>query len=474
MTIHLPDFTNVRTLFEQYFVAGNFDQVLKEGQDLLEQAWLEDEAKKVQFGYLMLIKAYYYVGEMEKAYEHVLLYRQLVEQQNRAHEDFYLYYINAHIYEYEKDFKKVKQAIDQCIAIATINEAYAQLCRVKIFHSQVLLTNGHFEQALAEAESAKELALVHSLTDLHLNFRSELIIACALEKLHNDSARINQLSLHPVAQQNLFERCRLFYTQALNAMHHKDLQTALHHFKEADCIAQKTKAHLMQLRIVTYYVTIYEELGLYKEALEAMKRFTKLKEIFYQTGLSSRIAELNVKYNVAQIQLRANLDPLSGVYNRYYLEERANSWLEQALVDDDHICCIVFDVDNFKAINDTHGHLLGDEVIKMIGKTCLDVLKNTETIVARYGGDEFVVMSKSYGEQDVLDKSQRLFDAITENFVSYEDKIIQVAISMGIVCNRILPTTVFKTLFHAADQALYRAKGQGKNQIVYVQKEASN
>lgn len=462
------NFSKIRSMFDHYFIVGNFKQIMIDGQTLLEHAFAENDTEKMKLSYLTLIKASYYLGEFEKAYEYMLHYEQLISKLDGIQEDFYVHYLKAHLYEHEKNFTEVQQAIEKCTTIATKSANYSQLCRIKIFYSHLLLTNGQLELALDEAQSVKEIAHLHAIDELQLDFRCQLTIASVLHRVSKQTKPFDNLCLHPLALQNPFERCRLFYTQATNYIYNEDWELALKHLAEANHIAKQNNSLLMQIRITQQMVTIFEKLGYYKEALQAMKNLSEHKELLYETSLSSRLMEMNVKHNLEQIKKRANLDPLSGVYNRYYLEEHANTLLEQAILQDDHICCMVFDVDNFKAINDTYGHLVGDEVIKMLGQTCSSVLSDSETVVARYGGDEFVILSKSYGEQDVLDKSQRLFDAIADTDVCYENITVKISISMGIVCNRIVRTTLFSKLFQSADQALYAAKKQGKNQMVYV------
>lgn len=467
MTMQTVKLNKIHSKFDRYFTTGDFEKIVGEGQAMLASATQKNDAEKLKLSYSLLIKAYYYLGNIQKAYENMLYYQQIIEKSNRMNDDFNLHYMQAHIYEYEKDYTKMHQAVENCIAIATRSKDYLQLCRTKIFNSNFLLTNGHLERAFEEAQIAKNIMHVHTIENSILNFRCQLLIASATERLYKDSQLFNTLHTHPVTHQNYFERCRLFYTKALNNIYNEDWDLALINFHKANVLAHQQNALLMQLRIIQNSVIVYERLSHYKEAFEAMKQLNQLKEIFYKTALSSRVTELNMKHEIEKMKKRANVDPLSGVYNRYYLEERANELLEEAMINDDHICCIVFDVDNFKAINDTYGHLVGDEVIKMLGQTCNEVLKDSETVVVRYGGDEFVILSKSYGEQDVIEKSQRLFDAITNTTVSFQNTSLTIAISMGIVCNKIIPTTLFSTLFHSADQALYSAKRQGKNQIVY-------
>lgn len=474
MHMQTADFNQTHSLFNRYFSLGQFEQIIQEAHPLLEQALASNQLQKIKLCYVALVKAYYYLGEIEKTYEQALLYKQHLERLKLSHDDFYVHYMAAHIYEYENKTDSMQQAIDRCLNIASENAAYDELCRAKIFLSNVYLKNGQVELALAEAQQAKLIALAYQVDSAQLDFRIQLLIACALDHMQPNEALFTKLTEHPLVQQNPFEYVQFFYKRATNEIQRQNWHRALDYLQVADTMAVQQNAYLTQLRIVQHYMMIYENLQLYKEALDTTKRLMQLKEIFYQTALSSRLLELSMKHNIVQIQQRANIDPLSGVYNRYYLEGEANNWLEEASLQGDHICCIVFDADNFKQINDKHGHLAGDEVIKMLGQTCLNILSNTETIVARYGGDEFVVMSKSYGAQDVREKSQRLFEAIRSASVLYGDIQLNISISMGVVCNQIIQTTKFLDLFHSADQALYSAKNRGKNQIVFVAQELRN
>lgn len=473
MPVQTSHWNKIRATFDHYFANGDFDHIITEGERLLTQATAENNREKMKAGYLFLIKAHYYLGQFEKAYEYALYYQQLCEKYNDVEQDFHLHYMQAHIYEYEQNFEQVQQSIRKGVSIAITSQDYAQLCRMKIFSSHIALSMNQLEDALSEAQTSIALLQQYAPENLQLYFRCQLVLASALNRLYQQDAPSIALHTHPIAQHNPFERCRLFYTQALDSAYNQNLDLTLQQLNEAHLLALQNNDLLMQMRIVQKQAMTFEQLARYKEAFDTMKQLEQLKEAFHKSNISSNILAFSIKNNLKEMQMRANLDPLSGVYNRYYLEESANELLAQAMLHNDHICCIVFDVDNFKQINDTHGHLVGDKVIKMLGQTCQATLSDTETIIARYGGDEFVILAKSYGEQDVLNKSQRIFEAITSNKIYCDTVEFSVSLSMGIVCNRIVPTSDFKTLFHAADQALYRAKNQGKNQIVYVTDDSS-
>jgi len=93
-------------------------------------------------------------------------------------------------------------------------------------------------------------------------------------------------------------------------------------------------------------------------------------------------------------------------------------------------------------------------------------------IVGRYGGDEFIVLFKEGQPQYIMEKAKKLYNEITSFYVNYLSQEIKVTVSMGVVCTTSLPyAKKFAQLFKVADQALYMAKRQGKNQIVYLSNE---
>ncbi|MCB1559837.1 MAG: GGDEF domain-containing protein [Xanthomonadales bacterium] len=159
-------------------------------------------------------------------------------------------------------------------------------------------------------------------------------------------------------------------------------------------------------------------------------------------------------------------DGLTNVYNRRHLDHL----LQQALTDaHDHahpLALMLLDVDHFKQINDRHGHLAGDDCLRAVARCCREMLSGSEGTVARYGGEEFVVLLPSTG----LDAAQRLAEALRERIerllINVDGRTIPLTISIGLHCAaaNALPLSG-KDLIAAADEALYRAKQDGRNRV---------
>ncbi|MBK3496858.1 GGDEF domain-containing protein [Viridibacillus sp. YIM B01967] len=165
------------------------------------------------------------------------------------------------------------------------------------------------------------------------------------------------------------------------------------------------------------------------------------------------------------IQERTNLDGLTDIYNRYHLEEVADKWLLEAAHEKTNVTCLVFDIDKFKSINDKYGHLIGDDVIKLVAKTCKELADLETTFVARFGGDEFVILLRHLTSTEVMAFANTINQTLAALEIPIEDSLLSFTVSIGIATNRNGELNSFRELFKHADSALYNAKENGRNQI---------
>jgi diguanylate cyclase (GGDEF)-like protein/PAS domain S-box-containing protein len=160
----------------------------------------------------------------------------------------------------------------------------------------------------------------------------------------------------------------------------------------------------------------------------------------------------------------AHYDELTGLPNRMALLERLQAAMQLADESGRSIAVAFIDLDDFKPINDSHGHSIGDEVLKCVGKRMLGIMRNSDT-VARIGGDEFVAVVSDVGnESDSLALFHRLLAAASEP-VAVKKQQIQLSASMGTTRYPQGVPLDADQLLRQADQAMYAAKSHGKNRI---------
>lgn len=165
-----------------------------------------------------------------------------------------------------------------------------------------------------------------------------------------------------------------------------------------------------------------------------------------------------------KLQAMSITDQLTGVYNRRYMAEVGITLVHQAQRYHRALSLIMLDIDYFKNINDTYGHLTGDTVLQATVRVCLENLRKADVLI-RYGGEEFIILlADTPGEQaNILAK--RLCNSIANNIVrSSAGNMLRITVSIGITeLGENPPVATLDHLLHQADQALYEAKQAGGN-----------
>ena len=160
-------------------------------------------------------------------------------------------------------------------------------------------------------------------------------------------------------------------------------------------------------------------------------------------------------------RLRSLVDPLTKLYTRYYFADILSHYFERASAEHSELTVAMCDIDNFKKINDTYGHLTGDEVLKEIAKVFRENVRTTD-IVGRFGGEEFILLFPSTGKEEavlILERLRRLLRDVSK----FPFKI---TLSYGISNYPYCGATIPDELIQKADIALYQAKNTGKDKIV--------
>ena len=162
----------------------------------------------------------------------------------------------------------------------------------------------------------------------------------------------------------------------------------------------------------------------------------------------------------------AVLDGLTGLTNRRALDERLQAELAYALRHEAHLCVVMLDIDFFKKVNDTYGHLAGDEVLRTIA-LLLQREVRCEDLAARYGGEEFVVVVRGVPLAGAVNLAERLRVAIAERTIEHNEQVLSVTASFGVSSLALLSGEAnAHFLVDAADKALYAAKSAGRNRVV--------
>jgi diguanylate cyclase (GGDEF)-like protein len=161
-------------------------------------------------------------------------------------------------------------------------------------------------------------------------------------------------------------------------------------------------------------------------------------------------------------------DGLTKAFNKKYFTDRLESEFTFSARHASPLALVLFDIDHFKKVNDTHGHQAGDHVLSEISKLLSGALR-AEDVFARYGGEEFAVICRGNDEKQAQVVGERLRKAVESHKFVYEGQHIPVTISVGIA---VLPNPAVKDandIVSLADQALYKSKNAGRNRVTVHQ-----
>ena len=162
----------------------------------------------------------------------------------------------------------------------------------------------------------------------------------------------------------------------------------------------------------------------------------------------------------------ALIDSLTGLYNRRYLETYLNGLMDNAVERRKPLALLMLDIDHFKIVNDTHGHLVGDKVLQAVAEALINSLRSVD-MIARIGGEEFVVVMPDTSEEFAEAVAERLRRRVADTHVSCDgvDEPVTVNISIGLTMRTGEDKSV-EDLMKRADKALYGAKNTGRNRVV--------
>ncbi|MCL2628354.1 MAG: diguanylate cyclase [Oscillospiraceae bacterium] len=166
---------------------------------------------------------------------------------------------------------------------------------------------------------------------------------------------------------------------------------------------------------------------------------------------------------VNKLEQQATTDALTGIRNRLFFMEHATVRLQESKRKEETTAILLFDIDEFKSVNDTYGHTAGDEILRSTVSVVSKLLRPYD-LFARYGGEEFILMLSDANEEMVKDVAERIRRAVEGHTIVYEDASINRTVSIGVALSK-NSSAQLQTMIDAADTVLYNAKESGKNKV---------
>ena len=196
------------------------------------------------------------------------------------------------------------------------------------------------------------------------------------------------------------------------------------------------------------------------------------KNVFHEDEVG-RLAEKffemkeNMERSYQELKELSFRDHLTGIFNRNYFYQAAEIEHKKQRREENRLCLLMLDIDHFKAVNDTYGHLIGDDILRKISNNISEVIRDTD-ILARYGGEEFIVLLVNSSIADAKQIAEKIRLKVSEDIFQIKDgefvMEVNTTISIGVSLVRKEDANIASAI-SLADKALYEAKNKGRNQV---------
>ena len=452
------------------------DLMLKEVEELMSKLQLEECVQKLQVvmndyeilgEYALFLKCHLYsavchynLGNLKMSFELTNSYEDLCNQYKVPIDESEYFALLGLQYMYKDDFEKAIAFYSDAAEFALKKQAYRRYVTSKKHVAHAASKINELELGLEAINDAK--TYLHFVDEEDVNqievYLVEISVYLAMG--HFDLA-LNQLqfvSNHPVLP--LDEVTQSLYYEYYSKYHFKmgNMEKAFECASEALHLLKGKNQHESERELYELLIPICKQINDLPKLVEVYDQYV---ESLKDSMKKSYLGELS-KRDFEDMKRLTEIDNLTGVYNRKYLTEKASEWLNIAQINKEAIICSVFDVDHFKSINDTNGHLIGDELLKALANRCNSKMLKGDMFLARYGGDEFVIVYRTLNIVKAIQHIKEIYQELNSLVIEITEIKFNLSISMGLSYTQLGEYKLFRDLFKEADEALYRSKQKGR------------
>lgn len=192
----------------------------------------------------------------------------------------------------------------------------------------------------------------------------------------------------------------------------------------------------------------------------------KLEQKVQERTLELEVALRELNEANQKLTEKATIDSLTGVKNRAAFDKRLLAEGRLSRRQQTPMALLMLDIDRFKSINDNHGHLAGDQTLRLIAKTLKEQLKRPGDLLSRFGGEEFAIILPNTDEEGAMQVAELIRQTISELPIRWKERSIPLTISIGVSAEIVDGEQDPTKLLEQADKALYRAKNEGRNRVM--------
>ncbi len=355
------------------------------------------------------------------------------------------------------------------------------------FYTNITIASCYLEEGkLEEAKEYGEAARETFVPPLDEVTKLCLWCFCARYAYHDKNLEAREYYIRKITDvinknmpiMEMFEDLYMYCEMLLKTEHYLELQKMIQTMGQV--VEQADILHL-RMRLLELNIGLYKKTGQQQAYLTAAADYYELGQLAEQENRYVINAIMEVQFSLEEekrhsheieeankiLQRRSEMDPLTGLSNRFRLNEYAEKAFQNAVLEGDMLAIEIFDMDYFKEYNDNYGHQRGDECLIKIADVLKKFIANEKIFCARYGGDEFILIYEKYTREEVQNLAEQLKREIAERNIEHKFSGIdnKVTISQGICIG--IPKKGQKVwdYLYQADKMLYEVKKKSRNAI---------
>lgn len=295
---------------------------------------------------------------------------------------------------------------------------------------------------------------------MHLNDRVNQYLDRATEVVNGADPVMVQRSIEWVDEQS--EQLLIDLNAVVN-QYQIEGEDRLYFIEQQEVVVLITTLTILVLEILFIFRPMAREV-LASKASEA-KTLANLQDLV-------EIRTIKLEKSNKKLQELASHDPLTGLKNRLTMEADIEQMISNFNSHGGAFAVAMIDIDHFKSINDNHGHLAGDHVLKQVSKLLADSFRESDRVY-RAGGEEFFIILQRLTETEASDKLERLRQIISQHEFEFDDQKIGLTISLGLYQTDMFAVMTPNDIMRRVDEALYYSKNSGRNRLTLARRKAA-
>ena len=489
-----------------------FQAAIDLGRSLLENSRRLGDKKSEKKALEVLSYASYFTIDYVSAMSYIIQFAKLVEEDGDLAERIKTYNVFISLYTRAGEYNEAKGLLEKVDRLAS--EQDLDLARLKNANNYGFFYNTFKEYHKSIPHLLEALTLAEEIhnTDIVPVIHGNLAVAyLRIGDLFNAKKSLDFISTNMDAGQSGISRAEAYMYRGELLSLEGNYEEAINQVKASKVISNKFGYVAELAEAIMIEASIYKKMNAYKQAYLALEEYIDISTILFSTEKRSALTRLKMEYDVNKREVETDVlreqnaileeqnrkiqeqtremerlnvvlgrqnddlhqsaieDYLTGVYNRKYFTLKLQEEFSIAKENDGKMACIIFDIDRFKRINDTYGHLIGDEMIKHVSSICEETL-DTNSIIGRFGGDEFMILMIDADITEAEGKANELLQVLAVSPLVVDRENIYATLSLGVSDNKYMSPKTTDELMHIADQGLYMAKENGRNQCCILPK----